>query len=1041
MAQLAPQLGDTVSPGGLKEQGWEPERRHLQRSPPITVPDPRASYGTDISITQSLRLVSLFPNHLPFFQHSARDFPSSFASKLVPKPHPQSYPARGDTYPTQGPPIRPRRHRRGLRAGLTGAMEPAPATIIDGGNSNPSIAGYTSIELDFSRWNDPVSNSWELKEQKREERRDAFIYVLQWLHQVPSSRPAQGTIINSQSLHARKRLNNEVVDRVDDVFSRSSRAATSKGKPSSVQTTTASAITALRAQSPSASIVVSSIEELLRDSRPAFLPFESASTSAGRKSRYNDTGNHDEGRPPETGDQAGWQASSSALPGPQTRGVEERPATHSGRNQVHWSLGNISAAEAVSSSKEAPKRRNSRLTDDEAASRRSRQKRHRTGPNSRSWGRASPAASGSVNSPRVPTSHLPGALSDTPGRSRRRPQREFSSSHDIPGPSPLQHGGIVQSSEGQSFTEEAFAAAFETCFFWLYTPDQYSSLERHACRGRKEEISHIITHAADHHGLVRGRDPRYKCRKYLTRCQRYNPVDKAKGACGKCSSVHEWKDADFLDREHSGIVLCLRCWQSFTKERMKEHMAGPLCEYKAEQPKARKMWILYTTFCSTIHPPSSAPALEAPRHVHGSPAAPIQPTRSSQQAGGQSTPQQSSGMTSRRGRLRSLQPTRAPKKRPASRARIPSPSSHSRLRSQETMQPPHTPTQRQPQPPNPSFSQSQSLSIAEQSTARPIIGYLPSSEPLPPGFTVLPPEMFHAMQQEISQSTQPCHQTTTFSATSRQPNLHDQSSQHGTLQRRSQQQASPEQSKLLQPIQHQRTQRPLQQPLQPSLLQSSLHRFPQQITDQSQQPDLLLQPPKQHQSNTLPLHTGLRSPLTQPSFLTSPQVSFFGNQDERFLEEHLSTIQQESIIKSQSAPGTDDLAAAMPFSGTLPSQASPSQGSLTFGEQSASLYHSPGPNDSLWPDLDADNTCWLDFNFMGSHPDLLASVDPVEAPPRQHINRPQDLSPESQIPFGLQAAVENDSGYYSNQHEKPYESEFDNIFDFERACSKPEGCL
>ncbi|KAF4947996.1 hypothetical protein FGADI_9991 [Fusarium gaditjirri] len=152
-----------------------------------------------------------------------------------------------------------------------------------------------------------------------------------------------------------------------------------------------------------------------------------------------------------------------------------------------------------------------------------------------------------------------------------------------------------------------FEGACETCFFWLLSPEQFSSPEWHACSGRKDEIGHIVTHAVNHHGLTRGRDPQHSARKYLTSCQSFSPFVKAKGNCAKCSSLSEWTDTDFADPKHRGVVICLRCWRKFDKKQMKEHLAKPLCDYNAEQPKAEKLWILYTAFCSETQLPSKPP--------------------------------------------------------------------------------------------------------------------------------------------------------------------------------------------------------------------------------------------------------------------------------------------------------------------------------------------------------------------------------------------------------------------------------------------------
>ncbi|PNP81310.1 hypothetical protein FNYG_05342 [Fusarium nygamai] len=188
-------------------------------------------------------------------------------------------------------------------------------------------------------------------------------------------------------------------------------------------------------------------------------------------------------------------------------------------------------------------------------------------------------------------------------------------SHIDPSSSNTQRDEAASSLERRSVLPEDFEGATQTCIFWLLSPKQFSSPERHACSGRKDEISHIVTHISDHHGLIRGRDPYYTARKYLASCQSSNPFVKGKGDCVKCSSLSEWDDRDFADFEHRGVVLCLRCWCKFDKNEMKEHLAGPLCNYNAEQPKAKKLWILYTTFCSETQLPSKPPKSMATRRT------------------------------------------------------------------------------------------------------------------------------------------------------------------------------------------------------------------------------------------------------------------------------------------------------------------------------------------------------------------------------------------------------------------------------------------
>ncbi|RKL29959.1 hypothetical protein BFJ72_g11828 [Fusarium proliferatum] len=211
----------------------------------------------------------------------------------------------------------------------------------------------------------------------------------------------------------------------------------------------------------------------------------------------------------------------------------------------------------------------------------------------------------SVDPVQSATSLLQEAWVDATQETQRRTcEIPFSPSQSDLGSSNAQRDKAADSLPRISVLPQDFADASETCFFRLFDPERFSSAERNACYGRKEEVSHIITHAIYHHGLIRGRDPQYIARKYLASCQSSNPFVKAKGDCEKCSSLSKWNEEDFTDFTHSGVAICLRCWRKFDKKEMTEHMAGPLCDYNLELPKANKVWTLYTAFCSETQLPS-----------------------------------------------------------------------------------------------------------------------------------------------------------------------------------------------------------------------------------------------------------------------------------------------------------------------------------------------------------------------------------------------------------------------------------------------------
>lgn len=273
---------------------------------------------------------------------------------------------------------------------------------------------------------------------------------------------------------------------------------------------------------------------------------------------------------------------------------------------------------ASSASKKLPKRQNSCSTDDETTSEYPLAKRHRSELKSHALHHMSLVSYGSVSSTQ-PAAILPPEASIDAAQGIQRQVCDIpsssssSSSHIGTGASTTQRdeeaGGITR----RLVSPQDFEDACETCVFWLFSPEQFSSSERRACHGAKEEISHIITHATDCHGLIRGRDPSNASRKYLASCQIHDPLVKAKGVCVKCSSLHKWNDRDFMDPTHNGVVVCLRCWRKFSKKEMKEHIAGPICEYNAKCSKARKVWVLYSAFCSETQLPREPPKNRMPR--------------------------------------------------------------------------------------------------------------------------------------------------------------------------------------------------------------------------------------------------------------------------------------------------------------------------------------------------------------------------------------------------------------------------------------------
>ncbi|KAL2692109.1 hypothetical protein Neosp_002514 [[Neocosmospora] mangrovei] len=524
-------------------------------------------------------------------------------------------------------------------------MDLEPTKNANVGITTQSVA---SIDLDASQYGPPPPTEWFIEEQQREYERKSRDKASRWVNRQDSSRPAPGAIINSLPLDERMRHNGEIVGLVDIVLPQPSHSDASKSKPSSIQAPAALSFAARRNHDGN------TFQDRLLSSNAAFQAPEHTPSFSDRNSEYHDTGHHDEGRPPDTFSSDRWHANLSLQTTPPTRGVKEEHSPHLGLHQVHWASTNPSETDTCSITRKQPKRQNSRLTDDEQGTRR-RQKRHRTGRRPRT----SSAVPGPANSSRQAANPSPQTV---PGRSRQHTQRE-PQSHPDPGPSNSSgfQDDRVECNPNRQFSEKDFEGSEETCFFWLHNKAKYSTSGRTACQGRKIEISHIVTHAVDHHGLIRCRDPRYGNRAYLMSCQLHDPGIKATGSCTTCKSLHDWGDVNFDDPDHHGTALCLRCWCGFTKREMKEHLAGPLCAYMAEQPKSTKVYILYTTFCSKDVPPTKPPNFDTPSHGRRPPkgrnrsaAREPQPKQQGRnQRIGQQTPQESSNGN----QFRSLQPT------------------------------------------------------------------------------------------------------------------------------------------------------------------------------------------------------------------------------------------------------------------------------------------------------------------------------------------------------------------------------------------------
>jgi len=84
----------------------------------------------------------------------------------------------------------------------------------------------------------------------------------------------------------------------------------------------------------------------------------------------------------------------------------------------------------------------------------------------------------------------------------------------------------------------------------------------------------------------------------------------------------------------------------------------------------------------------------------------------------------------------------------------------------------------------------------------------------------------------------------------------------------------------------------------------------------------------------------------------------------------------------------------------------------TAGESMGFMQQSPKVEEKLWLDQQSfDDFNDMNFDHMGSNPELRVTVEMVEPPFRQPEEKLQDLKPNSQLSPLLRNALEQDSGY------------------------------
>ncbi|KAM0479673.1 hypothetical protein ACHAP7_005463 [Fusarium lateritium] len=770
-------------------------------------------------------------------------------------------------------------------------------------NGTQTYESLDNIELDnHELWNEPYSTPWQQEEDERDQLRGNDVSVQFWLQNQGNSQPAKGTFLNSQSLHQRKRENSNLLVHVENVLGTS-------GKQSSAQAARTCDPTALRARNPSSSNIITSTDEHgLEKPRPTVQYLKPPSPTSDRKTRYPANGHHGEGRPPST-----WisQDRSTTLKtpfGPQSRGALKQPVESSFQQTAR----SVAGANTSSSSKKSLKRQNSRSTDDDTSRKHAFPKRNRSAITDNSWRRTSPTSSGSV-----------------------------------------------QTDLTTRVSHKDFVDRCETCPFWLHDPEQFSTSERQACYGRKEAVSHIVTHVLDHHGLIRGKDPKNPSRSYLASCYT-QPSIKAKGNCEKCSFLHNWKDEDFADSEHHGIALCLRCWCRFDKKGMQTHVAEPLCVYNSEQWKQKK-----------TKPPGEPPKNLAPRRSISRPA--------SSKSYDSDLRQQASNKQTRRpkqgGPSRNLRPTSSHVSYGQGKQQVPRAPSIPASTQDQPVTRRHAPTSHQ---------------LYRPYNQQAVIG----NQPIWQQPNTHQPYRNHGNQDQFDR---PAHFGSMINKGNSSVNNFQQ---QGHLQT---------QSMSLPPGQYQDWEQPAQIP------QTSFQSYSQNFDQTRQQ--------RQSHGNASfaqVLQHGLASPglfqqsLVQLSPVNTNPVTFDTNLrifQACFDAANMPQPQHQPEPQRQTISMSDLDASISQYGGMSQMQSSPSRVASTAGE-SMCLLKSPDVEEPLWLPSDWSDD-WLNLNTTGSHP-VLQEEEPVGGSrPLPLMEQHQNVKPDGRISAMQQAYTEKESGYYS----------------------------
>ncbi|CEI40858.1 hypothetical protein FVEN_g1485 [Fusarium venenatum] len=875
-----------------------------------------------------------------------------------------------------------------------------PDQRLSGENQSQNVDGPDDIILgDHEQWKQIDHSQWELEEDERNLLRENNVSVQQWLQGQGNSQPARDIFINSQSLPQRKRETHKLLVHIDDVFSDTI-------KPPSIQAAKSSNNTILGLRNPTTSNVnTTSINEQLFNRSVSSAPsLQQFSAAPDRNIRYCENGYNRE-RSSSTLASYSRPAFSIASHGHQAGGGHAQ-ATGLSFQQTARS---VTGTDTSAGSKKPPKRQNSHsMDDDDASSKRTFPRRNRSRGNTQSYHAPPPSSS----APRRMTQPSGNNSLQTSIEGTRVPPHQVrnNASPFVSGDSSLlgpKQNKPPPRREDKVLSHEHFTNLGELCPFWLFDPIQFSNVERQACCGRKEEMSHVVTHLAHHHGFVRGKDPKNASRTYLASCQTHNSSVKAKGDCSKCISLHKWKDSDFADPEHKGVVLCLRCWFKFDKREMQSHLAGS-CPYRAEQPKPKKMCMLYTTFCSPDKPPSSPPKNMAPRKT--------KPRSSPKRRNRRSTTQQVENNTTYRSAPEQASQLLRPAhpQAPCSQVKpntthesTSSTSSHadSFIERDEPISHEFHETQNRPSVPGDSFERKEADS--HQSNPQPIALIYPDT---PVEYIA---DLYKKLQRDRQQGVvQSIYSPMTAPSSFGNGRMGGTAAVNGF-----QQQKQPQvQNGLRLPNQYSNWQQPslqipqissriLSQPSghtsQQGFQDKSLEQFPQQSLTQPQYPQQLSSQHLPHEY----LSVQNRQTSTNANFPT-----YHGRTPQLLRSPNTPQLQLQ-------VPATNDLDTTISLSGGLSQvQSSPSRVASTAGE-SMCLLQSPNPDAPLWlfDDYDYEDTSdWLKFDTVGSHPQLQKSFEVGDPPPLQTQQSVGDLKPDSRILAVQQTAVEKDSGYHSN---------------------------